>query len=240
MRGSFVTSGGGLGLAARAEVGGAAGEDDALDGGAAFAAGLIFAGVDAVEVLEAAGLAVDINVIAQGAAAVTDGAAEDGLDGAGEAADLLGGEVMGWSEGMDAGGEEGFVHVDVAQAGDEGLVEKSGLDGAAGAMKAIEEFGGSDGEGFGAEIGVGGLAASEPPDAAEAAGVAEAELLMRFVFEGDQQVGMGAEGSGGGFDRQLAGHAKVDAEGTGVVESDQDLLAASVDSLDLNAGEFRR
>jgi hypothetical protein len=85
---------------------GAAAEDDALDRPLARAAGVALAVVDAVELLEAAGDAVGVDVVAQGAAAVADGAAEDALDGVAEDADLLRAEPVGGSEGVEAGDVE--------------------------------------------------------------------------------------------------------------------------------------
>src|SRR5437868_4050323 len=120
----------GWGLAGFAEVGGSAADDDALDGLAAGGAGLVCAGVDFVALLEFALVTGGVAVVAEGAAAVADGLAEDPFDGAGEALGLIGGEAVGGSEGMDGGTEEGFIDVDVAEAGDEGLVEEGGFDGA--------------------------------------------------------------------------------------------------------------
>src|SRR6185312_6772918 len=70
-------------------------EHDSLDGGLARAAGLASAVVDLVAVLKAAGGAVGVHVVAQGAPAVADGGAQDPLDGAGEAFDLIEREVAG-------------------------------------------------------------------------------------------------------------------------------------------------
>src|SRR4051812_2104994 len=55
-----------FGLALGAEVRGSAAEDDAGDGGAAGVAGFSVAGVDAVELLESAGVAVGVDVVAEG------------------------------------------------------------------------------------------------------------------------------------------------------------------------------
>ena len=163
-------------LAVGAEMGGSGGEDDALDGRVAFSAGLVVAGVDVVEVLEASWGAVGIDIVAEGAAAGVYGAAEDELDGLGELADLCVGEVVGGGEGVDGGDEERFIGVDVAEAGDEGLVEECGLDRAAGAGEELVELVWVEGEGFGAEVGFGVGGGGEERDGAEAAGVAEAEM----------------------------------------------------------------
>src|SRR5437868_5067611 len=105
-----------------AEVGGAAAENDALDGGFTADTWLAFSAVDAVEELEAAFFTVGVDIVAQGAAAVVDGAAENQLDGAIEAEDLFAGEAIGGDGRVDAAVEERFVGVDVADAGDETLI----------------------------------------------------------------------------------------------------------------------
>jgi hypothetical protein len=60
-------------LAFRAEVGGSPAEDDALDGGFAAAAGLAFARIDLVAVLECSGFTVDVNIISEGGTAMANG-----------------------------------------------------------------------------------------------------------------------------------------------------------------------
>src|SRR5258706_2420972 len=115
-----------------AEVGGAAAEDNTLNWSFAADTGLAFARVDAVEELEAAFFAVGVDVVAQGAAAMVDGAAKNQLDGAVEAEDLVASQAVAGCGGVDAAVEEGFVGVDVADAGHEALVEERGFDGAGG------------------------------------------------------------------------------------------------------------
>lgn len=72
---------------------------------------------------------------------------------------------------MEAGGPQGLVGVDVADAGEEGLVEQKGFEGTGAGGKAPGEIGGRDFQRFGAEAfqragGVPGQA-----DAAEFAGI---------------------------------------------------------------------
>ncbi len=95
-------------------MGGAAAEDYADDGGFACRAGFSGAVVDLVVFLEVAGLVVGIAVIAERAAAVVDGAVQDGFDALGQARDLGWIKFFGGDLGVDAGGEEGFVGVDVS------------------------------------------------------------------------------------------------------------------------------
>ena len=56
-----------------------------------------------------------------------DGATQDVAGGGVDVLYFVSGEGVGFSRGMDAGGEEDLVHVDVAEAGHYGLVEKQGL-----------------------------------------------------------------------------------------------------------------
>src|SRR5207253_2407247 len=100
---------------------------------------------------------------------------QDLLDGAVERGDVVGREAVGSLEGVEAGEEEAFIDIDVAQAGDEGLIEQGGLDRPFGGGETLEEVGGTEGERLGAEVGVVGIGA-QPEDAAEAAGVDEAKL----------------------------------------------------------------
>ena len=69
-----------------------------------------------------------VDVVAERRAAIADGVAEDASDGAMEAARFVGGEGRRLTLGMESRGKQGFVGVDVADAGDDPLVEKNGLD----------------------------------------------------------------------------------------------------------------
>ena len=81
-------------------------EDDSHDGGFASSAGLARAVVDGVPELEAAGLAVGVAVVAEGAAAVVDRFVEDAFDRAVEGSDLFGVELVGGELGMQGSGGE--------------------------------------------------------------------------------------------------------------------------------------
>jgi len=135
-----------------AEVRGATAKDYTLNWSFAAHARLSFARVDAVEELEAAFFAVGVDVVAQGTAAMVDGAAKNQLDGAVEAEDLVASQAVAGGGGVDAAVEEGFVGVDVADAGHEALVEEGGFDGAAGFGEALGELIGTDLQGLGAEV----------------------------------------------------------------------------------------
>ena len=148
------------------------------------------AAVDGVFV-EASGVSRGVEVVADGGAAGADGGVEDASEFVGEAAGFIVGEFGGGSEGADASGEERFVGVDVADAGDGGLVEEGGLDrsgraelGGGGAGRASRgegggELVGGDVEGVGAEavevVFEDMVPGGAEPDAAEASGVSEDE-----------------------------------------------------------------
>ena len=87
------------------------------------------AGVDVVVELEEAGHSFGVYVIGDGGASQLDGVLEDFDEGGAESGEFVAGEASGVARGADAGAEEGFVGVDVADAVQEGLVEERGLDG---------------------------------------------------------------------------------------------------------------
>ena len=105
--------------------------DDAFDGGATDAAGLIFTIIDVKGLFEIAGFATFVKEVAQSGAAHFDGGGEHFLNGfdefykAGEA-DLSCGE-----RGADAGHEKRFTGVDVADTHDDMAVHDEALDGGA-------------------------------------------------------------------------------------------------------------
>ena len=216
-------------LAVRAEVGRPRAEDDAADGGFAAGAGFGLAVVDAVDFLEVAWVSVGVAVVAEGAAAVVDGAVQDFFDRPRKAADLLTAEAVGGSSRVDAGIEQGFIRVDVADAGEEFLIEQRGFDGAPRLFQQRGECFWGEGEGFGTKIGVGGFLGGKDEESAEAAGVGEAQLLARYV---EDQMGVGEQGRSVTLQGQAAGHAEMDKEAEIVVEGEDDFLAAAVQGLD--------
>jgi len=126
-----------------------------------------------------------------------------------EAVELGAGEAASRAAGADAGMEEAFVGVDVADAGEERLIEQCGFDGKLAAAEEGGKFFGGDGEGF--ETGGGeGFFTGEVAEfeAAEAARVYEAELFAALETE----AGVGVRGDFGvrRGNEQAAGHAEVD------------------------------
>jgi hypothetical protein len=94
-----------------------------------------------------------------------------------EAFELGPGETAGGAAGTDAGMEEALVGIDVADSGEQGLVEERSLDGELAAAEESGELGGGDGKGFVAGR-VEGRSALELAElqAAEAAGIDEAKF----------------------------------------------------------------
>ena len=75
--------------------------------------------VDAVLVLISAGRAIDIDVVAQRAAAMADGASQDHLDCAIQPFDLRGVESISGGHRMDLGVEKCFIGINVSHSGEE-------------------------------------------------------------------------------------------------------------------------
>ena len=122
-------------LAIRAEVRRSSAENDALNLSPADAARLARAIVDFMLKLKPTGFTVGIAVIPQRAAAMIDRLLENRFDRAIQRCDLCIGQSVGGDEGMDTGGEEGFIDIDVPQAGDQRLIEQCGFDRPAGSGK---------------------------------------------------------------------------------------------------------
>ena len=138
-----------------AEVGGAAGEGDALDGGSADEAGLASALVDLVAELEEAADAIGVDIIRHGGAAEFDRLAQDFDKRSAQPGELDAGEARGLPARADMGEEEGLVGVDVADTVEEGLIEQRGLDGRTAVAEEGDEVCEGDGEGFASGAGVG-------------------------------------------------------------------------------------
>lgn len=134
---------------------------------------------------------------------------------------------------MEASEEEGFVGVDVADAGKEALVEEEGLDGRAPIREPGVKGRGSDREGVGSEGGApvviegGGIVVGgEGPEAAR---VDEGE--GGAVVERPRDVGVWREW-GLAEDEERAGHAQAEPEEAEVAQ-DGELLAVTACAADV-------
>jgi hypothetical protein len=218
---------------------GSATHDDPLDWLFAPFARFGFAAVDAVEVLEIAGVAGGVAVVAEGAATMFEGALQRQLDRFGEGCDLNAGQFMRRGFGVDASFEKGFVDVDVPQAGDQALVEQGVFDGAGGGGKSLGELRGADLQWLGADLFGFGLGMAEPPDSAEAARIGEADLSAGGLLERDPQMGVGFQFVGHRVHSKSTAHSQMDVKAIPVVERENDALGAAFDALDSMANQVR-
>lgn len=230
-RGDFAVFLAGV-LAFGAPVGGASAYDCAADWGAALVAGGVGAAEDAHVVLLLALFAGGVGVVAEGCAAVGDAFFEDGADGVVECGALFGAEGAGGDFGVEAGEEQGFIGVDVADAGDAALVEQGGFEGDGAPAQGVPEGCGVEGvaERFGAELGEGVGHGVYDVDGAEFADINEAELVS--IVELEDGAGERLLGMVGRAEVEAAGHAEVDDAAASVVELQAEVLAAPLDGLE--------
>jgi len=196
-------------LADGAEMSASSGEYDPLDRCTADLAGLAGAEVDAMFKLEKAAHSVGVYVVGDGGTAQGDCVLQDFLQSRVEAHELGAPDAAGHAAGADAGAEEAFVGVDVADAVEQRLVEQRGLDGQLAAAEELGEVFRSDGGGFGAGAGEGWRAGEFAQfQASEAAGIDE----THFAAASQCEAGVGVRGDRGvgGGDQQPAGHAEMD------------------------------
>jgi hypothetical protein len=187
----------------------AAGDQNAADGGNAAAAGQAGALVNTVLDLEKSALACRVDVIGDRRAAQVYGVPEDLAKGETETLELGSGEPAGHASGSNAGTEEAFVSVDVADPGEQRLIEESGLDGEAAVAEERGERLASDGEGLEA----GSLKSGAVPEvficeAPETARINKAQL--EAAGKSKAGVGVRRQWSGRIGNEQAAGHAQVD------------------------------
>jgi len=178
-------------LTGGAVVSAAAADHDSHDGSGADAAGLAGARVDVMAELEEAGDAVCVDVVGDRGAAQLNGFGEDFHQCVAEAGELGARETAGVAGGADAGVEECFVGVDVADTVEERLVEERRFDGSFAIAEESDKVLEWDGEGFGAGPFV-LCVRRDDGEAAEAARVYEAEFLdpMSAAAEGEDGVGV--------------------------------------------------
>ena len=200
----------GLALTVRAEISGAAALFHALDGARASEAGLSFAAIDVEGEVFAFGERSGAGVFAHGR---TESAAQRSHDGLMQGEDARGWKNLHRFGGMNAGEEEGFGGVDVAEAGQTLLIEEEELGGLVRPEGGGGEAGGREGarKRFGAEGGE--IPGVEQPDAAEGAGVGEDEAGVAGELQ--NEAGGGGKEAHVGQNFEIAGHAKVDVERAG-------------------------
>src|SRR5688572_14301512 len=92
-------------------------EHDALDWMSTRTARFAGSVVDSVEFLKSASGAIRIDIIAQRAAPMTQGAAEDQFDRASQCRDLRDTKFIRGRQGMDMGRKERFIHINISQTG---------------------------------------------------------------------------------------------------------------------------
>ena len=161
------------------------------------AAGLPGAQVDAVLELEESAHAVRVDIIGNRGAAQADGMLKNAAGGPG-ARRSSSARVRrpAARPGPDAGAEEAFVGIDVAHAGEQGLVEQGGLDGKLPAAKEGGEVIAADGERLGAR-------ARERRIAAQVSGTrggrsgGDRRSGVRDHWPGKARMGVGATGCRG-------------------------------------------
>ena len=152
-----------------------AGDHDSLDGCLAHQAGFRFAAVYAVLELEKAFFALGVHIIGNGRTAEGDRLFQDLLHRDQELAQLILRYGRSAAAGPDAGPEQRFIGVNVADPTQEFLVEKRAFDGCLAAAEQRQEAVEIDFQRFDA----GGVEVSCPRDAqaAEAAGIDETQFL---------------------------------------------------------------
>ena len=128
--------------------------------------------------LEEAADAFGIDVIGDRRAAELDGMAENLLESDMEAVEFGWGEPSSLAAGTDTRAKQAFISIDVADAGEQRLVEQRGLNGELTAAEEDGEFTAGDGERLCASGGKGCATFKIAQlKATEAAGIDEADLL---------------------------------------------------------------
>src|SRR5579884_1253161 len=198
---------------------------DAPNGGTTARAGLAFATVYLVHILEAAAAAFRVHVVGDGGSFALDGRAQNAGHRAVETASAVCAEAGGEGAGMDGGLEQRFVGIDVAHAADEALIQQQRLDAGLAFAQEGEKLGFAQAESIGAEAGDAGGKARGPFDTAE---------LPRIVVDKDAVVEFENRAGvrpGGDIEQEAPGHAEVDDEGSFIEGSDNEFAVAG-DGLD--------
>ena len=197
--------------------------------------------------LVVAGAAVCIDVVAQGGPAGADGACEGLADGPAEAAGLLAVEGASRLQRVDSGAKEGLVGIDVADAGDDLLIEQRRFDRPAGGGQGGSQVVVADGQRIGPEPGpVDGLQRSariEGGQPAESTRIAEDQAVARRVCgeaPDDVEVIFAGWLAACGKEDELAAHAQLHEQRRGIpVGDDGELLAMAAQFADAAAFQQR-
>ena len=235
-------------LAPRAEVGRSRADDDPLDRPPAARARFAGALVD-LQVLLHRAVAVGRRVVVDRASAAHDGLGQDPPDLVVQVPLVGGSQRPGRPERMEPGRPQRLVGVDVADAGDERLVEQERLEPArplaqpapevAHRERRVERLRTERREDRAAtDLGhqlAGHRVAAVEADLPELADVAEADLAA--VGQLEDQPHVRVLGRLGRDDEQLAGHLQVDRQGRVAGQVDDDLLGAPPDGLDPSPGD---
>ena len=158
-------------------------------------------------------------------------------DGRVEAGDAGAREAPGGRRGMDPRREQRLVGVDVADAGDDALVEERGLDRRLAARERARQVGGRPvaqrlGPELAGEPGLGAVLGDAPGAEAARVGVGEVGAVVEQRARAQEARSL----SGGAAQpEQVAGHAQVDEQRGAVVELDDQVLAAPAERLDAHA-----
>ena len=205
-------------------------------------AGLSFAVVDPVKLLEPTGLSIRPSVVLQRGAVVLDGFSQGGSDRPEQAPGLFGIERVGPGDRMKPCSMQHFIAVDVAQPGDRMLIQEEGLELSL-ATQDSAKVRGRHLQGFETQLGKGSatvaLPAAQAPYSAETARVDKAQLA-RGSGNRDAKMGMGFDRLPSRANREPTAHAQMEDELGLRLKLQDDSLAAPMDALDPPTGKRSR
>ena len=189
-------------------MGASACEENSANWCAASAAGLTCPQVDAMLQLEETAHSVGVDIIRNRGAAEADGMLQHGLQRRSQAFQFGPGQPAGTPARTDAGAEQALIGVDVAYAGEEGLVEEGRFDGHLSAAKECCKLVRANGERLFASSAKGCVVREIYQfQAAKAARVNEANLAA--AGQGETGMSVTGYGPGGGGYEETTGHAEV-------------------------------
>ena len=198
----------GLSLALCAVMGAASSHDDSPDRAAAIAARLAGALVDAVFELKEASHTFCVDVVGDGGATEADGVFQDFAQRHAQPLQLRPGELPGSPSWSNSGAKQALVGVDIANAGEQRLVEERCFDGQLSASKESGEFCGLNRQRLGSRAGE-AIASGEVSKVqpSEAAGVNKANLSA--ACQRETRVSVRRQGAFGESHKQSPGHAEM-------------------------------